>query len=91
MPSVEDQPTTSPAQRPIRATIREVVVLPLVPVTATNGTCGFRVAGAGPGSAPRTDSTAAASTAAGSSAGSASSTAETAWPSASARPRRRHG
>ena len=36
------------------ATIREVVVLPLVPVTATTGTRGRSVVGPGPGSAART-------------------------------------
>ena len=86
-----DQPTTRPAHRPIRATIRDVVVLPLVPVTATRGTRGRRVVGTSPGSAARTDSTASASTVVTSGAGTASSTAATASPSASARPRRRHG
>ena len=36
------------------ATIREVVVLPLVPVTATTGTRGSSVVGPAPGSASRT-------------------------------------
>ena len=50
MPSVLDQPTTLPHSRPMCATIREVVVLPLVPVTATTGTRGSRVVGPSPGS-----------------------------------------
>ena len=37
MPSVLDQPTSSPLARAMWAIIRLVVVLPLVPVTATTG------------------------------------------------------
>ena len=45
MPSVLDQPTTSPLVRAMCAIIRLVVVLPLVPVTATTGIFGVMVVG----------------------------------------------
>ena len=47
MPSVLDQPTRWPASRAMCAIIREVVVLPLVPVTATTGTFGTDRGGPG--------------------------------------------
>ncbi len=48
MPSVFDQPTCRPLSRAMCAIIRDVVVLPLVPVTATTGTVGRSVVGPGP-------------------------------------------
>ena len=45
MPSVLDHPTTRPLVRAMWATIRLVVVLPLVPVTATTGIVGVIVVG----------------------------------------------
>ena len=54
MPSVFDQPTRWPASRAMCAIIREVVVLPLVPVTATTGTLGRIVVGPGPRSVEAT-------------------------------------
>jgi hypothetical protein len=48
MPSVLDQPTTWPPVRPMWAIIRLVVVLPLVPVTATTGMVGVIVCGSAP-------------------------------------------
>ena len=59
MPSVLDQPTTSPLVRAMWATIRDVVVLPLVPVTATTGIRGVIVVGRAPGSAAATSAAAA--------------------------------
>ena len=74
------------------ATIREVVVLPLVPVTATIGTRGRRVVGPGPRSEARTDSAAWPTSSLEVGAGRAqSSTSATAWPSAWARVRLRQG
>ena len=73
------------------ATIREVVVLPLVPVTATTGTRGRSVVGPGPGSEARTDSAAWLTSSSRSGLSSASSTSATARPSAWARVRLRHG
>ncbi len=49
MPSVFDQPTSLPSVRAMCAIIREVVVLPLVPVTATTGIRGVIVRGPAPG------------------------------------------
>ena len=49
MPSVFDQPTSRPSARAMCAIIREVVVLPLVPVTATTGTRGVIVVRRGAG------------------------------------------
>ena len=45
MPSVLDQPTSFPHVRAMWAIIRLVVVLPLVPVTATTGIRGVIVCG----------------------------------------------
>ena len=74
------------------AIIREVVVLPLVPVTATTGTRGVIVVGAGPARTRRTRAAASLTTASSRRApGSASSTSATAAPSACARSRWRHG
>ena len=78
------------------ATIRDVVVLPLVPVTATIGTRGFSVVGAGPSSDSRTSAAAretSSSTSSAASPGAArpSSTEATARPSAWARLRLRQG
>ncbi len=99
MPSVLDQPTCNPWVRAMWAIIREVVVLPLVPVTATIGMRGRIVVGAGPRSLART--IAAASTTISSrsvllsptapTAATPSSTSATARPSAWARVRLRHG
>ncbi len=97
MPSVLDQPTCSPAIRAMCATIRDVVVLPFVPVTATTGTRGRSVVGPGPSSASRTASAApetSFSTASGvapSGLPSPSRTDATACPSSCARLRLRHG
>ena len=73
------------------ATIRDVVVLPLVPVTATTGIFGVIVVGSGPGSAPATRSAAALTAASMSAPGTASSTSPTARPISSARVRCFHG
>ena len=73
------------------ATIREVVVFPLVPVTATIGTRGRSVVGPGPRSEARTDSAACPTSSSRSGLGSASSTSATAWPSVWARVRLRQG
>jgi hypothetical protein len=48
---VLDQPTDQPACWKQKPSIREVVVLPLVPVTATTGIVGRMSSGARPGSA----------------------------------------
>ncbi len=53
-----DQPTTLPAVRAMWAIIRLVVVLPLVPVTATTGILGTIVCGASPSSEATTRSAA---------------------------------
>ena len=94
MPSVFDQPTSRPSVRAMWAIIRDVVVLPLVPVTATTGTRGVIVVGAGPGSAAATRAAAALTTASTSPPGTASSTSATAVPITWARfavpPRERH-
>ena len=86
-----DQPTCMPWVRAMCATIREVVVLPLVPVIATTGTFGFSVVGPGPGSDSRTFRAASSTRPSRSAVGSASSTSATARPSACARSRLRHG
>ena len=91
MPSVLDQPTCRPWVRAMCATIREVVVLPLVPVTATTGTLGRSVVGAGPFSASRTVAAACDTSPSRSGPGSSSSTHATARPSSWARVRWRHG
>src|SRR6478672_5322956 len=91
MPSVFDQPTTSPLVRATWAIIRLVVVLPLVPVTATTGILGVIVVGRVPRSAVRTSSAAALTADSTSGVGSASRALATALPSAVARPRLRHG
>ena len=91
MPSVLDHPTTSPLVRAMWAIIRLVVVLPLVPVTATTGIFGVMVVGRSPLSAARTSSAAALTADSTSGVGSASSACATASPSARARPRLRHG
>src|SRR3954451_2317567 len=91
MPSVFDQPTTLPAVRPTCAIIRLVVVLPLVPVTATTGISGTIVCGASPAGAAATPAAACPTAPSTSSTGTASSTAATARPIASARPRWRQG
>ena len=62
MPSVFDQPTSLPQVRAMCAIIRDVVVLPLVPVTATTGIFGVIVCGAAPGSAAATRAAAAPTT-----------------------------
>ena len=91
MPSVFDQPTILPAVRPMWAIIRLVVVLPLVPVTATTGICGVIVWGASPSSPAVTRSAAWPTASSTSSPGTASSTSATARPIARARSRCRHG
>ena len=73
------------------ATIRDVVVFPLVPVTATTGTCGVIVVGAGPSSLAATCSAAALTAVSRSAPGTASSTAATARPISWARVRCCHG
>ncbi len=83
------------------AIIREVVVLPLVPVTATTGTRGRIVVGPGPGSVPDTVAAASATSEArvadalsppvGSMVSRVSRTTATDSPSARARLRSRHG
>ena len=88
---VEDQPTCSPAVRPMWAIMRAVVVFPLVPVTAMTGTFGLIVVGWSPRSAVRTTAAASLTRWSTSSLGSASSTAATASPKARARARFRHG
>jgi hypothetical protein len=91
MPSVLDQPTSLPDVRAMCAIIRDVVVLPLVPVTATTGILGVMVCGAAPGSAAATRAAAAPTTASTSPPGTASSTSATAVPITCARVRCRHG
>ena len=73
------------------AIIREVVVLPLVPVTATTGTRGLIVVGAGPRSTDCTFRAAASTSVATSTVPRPSITDATASPSARARLRSRHG
>ena len=77
--------------RAMCAIIRDVVVLPLVPVTATTGTFGVIVCGLAPGSAVRTCSAAALTCSSTSPRGSASSTSATARPITWARSRCAHG
>ncbi len=86
-----DQPTTLPSVRAMCAIIRLVVVLPLVPVTATTGICGAIVVGDEPSGAAATRSAAWPTASATSSPGTASRTAATARPISSARSRCRHG
>ncbi len=86
--------TSRPAGRPpapMWAIIREVVVLPLVPVTATTGTRGVIVVGAAPGSAAATRAAASLTTVSTSPPGTASSTSATAVAITCARVRCRHG
>ncbi len=90
-PSVLDQPTCSPAARPMCAIIRDVVVLPFVPVTATTGTFGRSVGGGLPGGSSRTRSPTEWISSLRSSAPNASSTSTIAAPSARARPSCAHG
>ena len=73
------------------AIIREVVVLPLVPVTATTGTRGRIVVGAGPRSTADTCRAAVSTSVVTSTVPSPSITETTASPSARARLRSRHG
>ena len=73
------------------AIIRDVVVFPLVPVTATTGTRGRIVVGAGPRSTADTWSAAVSMRAATSTVPSPSITEATASPRAVARLRSRHG
>ena len=91
MPSVFDQPTSSPWARAMWAIIREVVVLPLVPVTATTGTRGLIVVGLLPGSTAAARAAASPTTPSMSLLGSASRTSATASPSATPEPRCRQG
>ena len=73
------------------AIIRDVVVLPLVPVTAMTGIFGVMVLGAAPGSDPATFNAAAPTAPSMSALGKESSTSATARPMAWPRSRRRHG
>ena len=91
MPSVFDQPTSLPPVRAMCAIIRDVVVLPFVPVTATTGTRGVIVVGAAPGSDAATRAAASPTMASTSPPGTASSTSATAVPITCARLRCRHG
>ena len=91
MPSVFDQPTRWPASRAMCAIIREVVVLPLVPVTATTGTFGRIVVGPGPRSVVTTCRAASSTSVATSVRPRPSMTEATASPSARARLRSRQG
>ena len=91
MPSVLDQPTFRPPVRAMWAIIRLVVVLPLVPVTATTGISGVIVWGTGPSGEAATRSAARLTASSTSAPGTASRTAATARPISSARSRCRHG
>ena len=73
------------------AIIREVVVLPLVPVTATTGTRGLIVVGDGPRSTEETRRAASSTRVATSAVPRPSITEATASPRARARLRSRHG
>ena len=89
-----DQPTDSPVRWAMKPSIREVVVLPLVPVTATTGIRGLISSGAEPGGVRARRSAACSSTLATSApspAVTASRTAVTPSASISARAELRHG
>ncbi len=86
-----DQPTILPSVRARWAISREVVVFPLVPVTATTGTRGVIVCGVGPGAGRGTRSAASLTACSTSAPGRASSTSATARPITWARSRCTHG
>ena len=87
MPSVLDQPTCLPHVRAMWAIIRLVVVLPLVPVTATTGILGVIVVGAAPFGLSATRLAARLTASSTSAPGSSSSTSPTARPISWARSR----
>ncbi len=91
MPSVLDQPTCSPADRPMWAISRVTVVLPLVPVTATVGTRGTGSDGPGPASTLRSAAPAASTRSASPGVPMEATSSATALPRASAACWRRHG